>query len=330
MFNGLKYSFFAKNIIGKLVESEWFRRHYLEKVCPAYTQNVLDCVLSCDIPKAINTLFKYAPDDFQHYALEQEKQFLLKNKELSPKFFDFLNHSCAILQDEFVSSEFIDAVQKLTHGRLIYSQEGEDVVLSRLFASRERGFFLDIGAHHPVRFSNTYALYRQGWRGINIDATPGSMAPFNAMRPNDINLECAIGHNSAPLVFYMFHEPALNTFDSALAERYVQAGYAQSGTLEMRPVGMADILDRYLARGQQIDLLSLDVEGAEMSVLESNNWDVYLPEFVIIEVLDCSFAQLMEHPIIYFLANKGYDIVSKLGNSVILKTLLRPDGASRG
>jgi len=51
-----------------------------------------------------------------------------------------------------------------------YSQEGEDLILLRIFEKKRIGFYVDVGSHHPFRFSNTYLFYRLGWRGINIDA----------------------------------------------------------------------------------------------------------------------------------------------------------------
>ena len=66
----------------------------------------------------------------------------------------------------------------LPHAVLSYSQEGEDLILQRIFATRERGFYVDVGAHHPQRFSNTYKFYRGGWRGINAQAQMSQ----NAMR----------------------------------------------------------------------------------------------------------------------------------------------------
>ena len=63
-----------------------------------------------------------------------------------------------------------------------WSQEGEDMILLRFFEYRRDGFYVDVGAHHPRRFSNTCALYRRGWHGINIDATPGAMQAFRRER----------------------------------------------------------------------------------------------------------------------------------------------------
>src|SRR6187431_556967 len=98
-----------------------------------------------------------------------------------------------------------------------YSQEGEDLILNRILEKKTCGFYVDVGAHHPKRFSNTYLFYQKGWRGINIDAMPGSMAEFRNFRPRDINIEAAVGA-AKEIPFYVFDEKALNTFDSNLAE----------------------------------------------------------------------------------------------------------------
>ena len=76
--------------------------------------------------------------------------------------------------------------------RYALSQEGEDLILARIYEHKPEGFYVDVGALHPVRFSNTYFFYRQGWRGINIGAMPGSMKAFQHQRPRDINVEAAI------------------------------------------------------------------------------------------------------------------------------------------
>src|SRR5581483_8094739 len=91
-----------------------------------------------------------------------------------------------------------------TQCQLVYSQEGEDLLLARLFDGQKKGFYVDVGAHHPFRFSNTYLLYLNGWRGINIDAMPGSMAAFRKLRPRDINIECMVSQDPRPLRFFQY------------------------------------------------------------------------------------------------------------------------------
>jgi hypothetical protein len=73
-----------------------------------------------------------------------------------------------------------------------YGHSGEDLVLDRLLNGKRMGFYIDVGAHHPTRFSNTYLFYKKGWSGINIDANPKSMELFNRRRSRDINIEVGI------------------------------------------------------------------------------------------------------------------------------------------
>lgn len=74
------------------------------------------------------------------------------------------------------------------------------------------------GAHHPMRFSNTYLFYKKGWNGINIDAMPDSMKPFNKFRPRDINIEKPVSGKKQVLTYYAFNESALNGFSKELSE----------------------------------------------------------------------------------------------------------------
>lgn len=171
------------------------------------------------------------------------------------------------------------------YGRTSYAQEGEDLVLERIFGGAKQGFYVDVGAHHPLRFSNTYLLHRRGWRGINIDAMPGSMDSFRRLRPSDINVESAVALQDARLTYHVFKERALNTFDKDLAEQYVKSGLAVVSRLEVRARPLADLLGEHLPAGQGIDLLTVDVEGLDLDVLRSNDWQRFRPRVLIVEEL---------------------------------------------
>jgi hypothetical protein len=66
------------------------------------------------------------------------------------------------------------------------------MLLERFLVDMSCGFYVDVGAHHAMRFSNNYRLYQKGWMGLNIDANPGSMAVFKRLHPRDINVEVAV------------------------------------------------------------------------------------------------------------------------------------------
>lgn len=200
---------------------------------------------------------------------------------------------------------------------LTFSQEGEDLILLRMFGDRAGSFFVDVGAHHPFRFSNTFLLYNAGWRGINIDATPGSMRAFEQFRPEDTNIECFVGNPESEKIFTRYNEPALNTASQRVIESRVlpPSVYWPVGTSAVRPRTLSSILDVYKPRETPIMLLNIDVEGSEQEVLETNDWARYRPEIILIEQLSTGIDESMVHPTTTFLNERGYRLVAKAFNS---------------
>ena len=69
-----------------------------------------------------------------------------------------------------------------------YSQWGEDLSIDEFFRGKKNGVYFDVGCFHPLMYSNTCLLFKNGWNGINIDINPTSIDLFNIIRPNDLNL----------------------------------------------------------------------------------------------------------------------------------------------
>jgi FkbM family methyltransferase len=202
-----------------------------------------------------------------------------------------------------------------------YSQEGEDLVAARVLGDRPAGFYVDVGAHHPIRHSNTYLFYRRGWRGINIDATPGSMTEFRRLRPRDINIERLVALDSSPRRFYVFNEPALNTASDELArERPAEnVQYRVDTEIQLMPRTLASLLDEFLPRGTTIDFMSVDVEGLDLDVLGSNDWERYRPSLLLVELLRTELVEIESHEITRFLRAHRYHPIAKLYNTVIFR-----------
>lgn len=203
------------------------------------------------------------------------------------------------------------------HAQTSYSQEGEDLLLRLLFAYRRQGFYVDVGAHHPQRFSNTWWFYRAGWRGINIDPLPGSMARFRKLRPRDINLEAPIASRPGPCTYFIFDEPALNTFSAEVAEQRRRAGRHKllaRKTFQSRRLD--DVLDQYLAPDTPLDFLSVDTEGLDLDVLQSNSWMRYRPKVVLAETPDPGRRELADTALDFFLKDCGYVFFAKTFHTV--------------
>jgi FkbM family methyltransferase len=205
-----------------------------------------------------------------------------------------------------------------------WSQEGEDQILRRIFERQSDGFYVDVGAHHPKRFSNTYLFYKRGWRGINIDAMLGSMRVFKKTRPRDINLEIGIGEQQGKLDYFVFNEPALNGFSRDLSDERNEAdsAYRIESVIKVDVYPLRQVLDNYLPAGQVIDFMSIDVEGLDFQVLKSNDWNKYRPTYVLAEILGSSLHEIDQSDIGQFMRDTGYVLYAKCMNTVFFKESL--------
>ena len=204
------------------------------------------------------------------------------------------------------------------HATISYAQEGEDIILLRLFGNTHRGFYVDVGAHHPQRFSNTCALYRRGWRGINIDADPAAIDAFRRERPRDINLSLGVLQTSGNSTLHIFSDPALNTFDEALArEREQIPGYRLVAKRDVATERLDTVLAQHLPQGSTIDLLNVDAEGRDLEVLRSNDWRRFRPRCVLVEARIEGLDELGSDPTNIFLSEQGYRLYAKTVNTLI-------------
>lgn len=200
-----------------------------------------------------------------------------------------------------------------------YSQEGEDMLLLRAIGNKSNGFYVDIGSHHPTRFSNTKHFYDKGWRGINIDPLPGSKDLFDKKRPKDINLELAIG-KPAKLTYYMYDEPALNTFDVKMVEQRKKdkAPYniIHSKKISIKP--LSAVLRKHLPKGMVVDFMTIDVEGKDLEALQTNDWSKVRPKIILIECHGYGCVDLVEDKKVKYLSKYGYKPIAKTVSTVLL------------
>lgn len=185
---------------------------------------------------------------------------------------------------KIIFNKLISAVNIFS--KISFSQNGEDIIL-RNFISKKNGFYIDVGANHPFRFSNTYYFYLLGWKGINIEPNPEMIKKLNKYRKRDINIETGINDKKSSLTYYYFNDPALNTFSKDRANSLIkEATYKNIGEKKIRVNTLKNVLDQYLPKNQEVDFISIDVESFDLNVLKSNDWQKYSPKFVLVEELE--------------------------------------------
>ncbi len=170
--------------------------------------------------------------------------------------------------------------------RISYSQSGEDLIIRQIFTALglDRITYLDLGANHPTRFSNTYLFYSNGSSGVCVEPDPTAQPLFRKWRGRDMLLTCGVGLEEGEADFYIMTTNTLSTFSKEEAERYQGYG-SQKITrvvkLPLKPVNA--ILEQYFEKCP--NLISLDIEGMDFQILQSLDLDKWRPEVFCIETL---------------------------------------------
>jgi FkbM family methyltransferase len=209
-----------------------------------------------------------------------------------------------------IERSFIDSYQF----KVSFSQQGEDLVLQNIFHNRPKGFYVDIGAFHPVMYSNTYVFYLKGWNGINVEPNPENIQLFHRSRNRDITLNLAVSDTKEELTYYQFNFPAVNTFIRENAMHWSgQPGHFIEKEIKITGKTLTGILDENLPEGTEIDFLSVDCEGMELEVLKSNNWQKYRPKIILTEFLFYEYENYRDSEIYQFITSLGYKFHSISG-----------------
>ena len=193
-----------------------------------------------------------------------------------------------------------------------YSQAGEDAVLRFLFADKKlaRISYLDVGTNPPDFGSNTYLFYRSGSTGVCVEADRSLIPDIARLRPRDKVLNVGVSTGTAGEAdFYIFDVHGLSTFDKAEADKRAASG--QFKLTEVAKVKLIDIntilRDNF---AQRPDLLSIDIEGLDLAVLKTLDFDRYPIPVVCVET--CRYSEdhvrPKDHAIAEFMLTKGYEV----------------------
>ncbi|MCL5102488.1 MAG: FkbM family methyltransferase [Armatimonadetes bacterium] len=202
-----------------------------------------------------------------------------------------------------------------------YSQTGEDVIVRHLFNAIgiKTPTYIDIGAHDPYCMSNTAALYAQGSTGVNIEPDPTLFEAFLRVRRRDVNLNLAISDKEGEADFYIMSGRAMNTMSSVEAERLANENlFSIQEVRKIKTNTIGNIIDTY-CKGCFPDFMSLDVEGLDMTILQSIDYENASPTVICVETITYSRTGngVKETDILDFLATKGYIVFADTYHNTI-------------
>ena len=162
--------------------------------------------------------------------------------------------------------------------------DGEDIEIVKYFDNKKNGFYVDVGSYHPIERNNTMLLYNKGWEGINIDISDFSIKLFDQLRPRDINLNLAVSKNEGEIEMYF--QKKLSQLSTIKKEQIKKSFQGEVKIRKIISKTLTSILDESKFANKKIDFLDIDVEGADMDVLESLDFEKYSPELICIEVIE--------------------------------------------
>lgn len=205
---------------------------------------------------AVN-LFRNLPNKYRNY---------LKDSELYDIYFLFLNLKLGFSKTVF------------------FSQTGEDELILK-WLPEQHGLYMDIGAGQPVCGSNTYYFYKKGWKGICVDPIRDNFRMLKLIRRRDTIIQVLVSSRKGKKNFYQFVPYEYSTTVPSIAEKLKDTKgvrFKHASPLETIPLSeFAPAMNPLLPT-----LLSIDVEGADLEVLKSNNWRKTLPRVICIEELE--------------------------------------------
>lgn len=210
--------------------------------------------------------------------------------------------------DFFLKYLFLKLLRKIFSSFYVesYTTLGEDKILEQFININSPGFFVDVGSNDPVKFSNTFKLYKAGWKGINIDGNEALIRKARKIRPNDISIHAYVSDTIQETVFIKFLNNTVSTLQEDHAEYWEERSEIEE-RVKVKTVTLQELLEQSNAPSE-FELLSIDVEGHDLKVLKSIDLSRYSPQLIIIEMINFNFSDPGSEPLVAYLTKHKYEL----------------------
>tara|TARA_B100001175_G_scaffold302790_1_gene297166 strand:+ start:809 stop:1504 length:696 start_codon:yes stop_codon:yes gene_type:complete len=182
---------------------------------------------------------------------------------------------------------------------------GEDIFIRRFFKDFKEGIYVDVGCYHPIKGSLTHYLYKNGWKGLNIDLSQISIDLFKISRPKDINIRAAISNFDGET--YYFENGPINQQNSLNGKN--------ENKIKIQAYKLNTLLEKFNI--EKLDFLNIDAEGHDFNVISDFNFSKYKPKLISIEHNSYDFEELLNSNIHDLLIKNKYFLASKYGVTCI-------------
>ncbi len=186
---------------------------------------------------------------------------------------------------------FLKELYYKRYSKQSFSLSNVDLIIERIFQKNNKGIYVDVGCNHPIKYNNTYLLYKKGWNGLNIDLDQDSINQFNKLRKRDTNIQALITEkdNEEKDLFFYHERSAINTISKELANK---RNDKYKEIKKIKGISLNSIIENSKFKDSKIDLLSIDIENYEYEALKNFNFQKYEIDVIVTEITDAKIDNL--------------------------------------
>ncbi len=199
-----------------------------------------------------------------------------------------------------------------------FGATGEDVFINKIF-KKKNGFYVDIGALHPINGSLTYNLYKKGWHGVNFDLLETNIRLFKFFRKRDTSHAIALSSKSGYIDSYIFNAGSgLNTLNKNWADKWSKLINKDYSIEKIEKKTLNEAINQFNIP-KDFDFLNIDVEGHEIEVLRGINFKDIRPKIISIEIHVDKTEDIFTTKVFKFLKKQKYELISQYFHTSFFK-----------
>jgi FkbM family methyltransferase len=187
----------------------------------------------------------------------------------------------------------------------LFSQFGEDITSEHILRGVRDGFYVDVGAHHPVNHSNTARFHLLGWNGVNVEPSAENFAHFEKMRPNAINVNAAVHNTDDTVTLHTFENGLVNTVVGGRVDG-LSADHRSTGAEVVPAYSLNTIFEKFVPEGTKVNYFTMDIEGYDKEAFDAFDVERFLPDVICLELFRTDLTVLGEDPLVQRLVACGY------------------------
>ncbi|WP_369594568.1 FkbM family methyltransferase [Lysinibacillus pakistanensis] len=332
---------FGKKVVRKLLK--WYlnpitqQQNTFNQAVTSTTKLINESVnnLQLDVSQVVNKIqnneekINYINNQSEHYdskitkIYESQGHLQISYEHLLLKMDEIEEKYTALLDNTGYDVNKVDSFfEKKTYG-----QAGEDSILAYIIYVLgilfEDVTYIDLGANHAKEMSNTYYFYNRGAKGVLVEANSKLLPELKLYRNRDIILNNVVDVVDEEIVnFYILSGDGLSTPDLKVAKRFCEIN-PHLEIVEEKPIKTItynSIVEQYLGKAPTI--LSIDIEGKDLELLNSIDFENYRPLLIVVEMIEYDTKlnyRTKNKEILNFLNNKDYDEYAFTGiNSIFI------------